>query len=185
MIRFNFISSNSHRKKQVQKAKKLYHRFLTSSDYNCVFGFIDHQLNSKPEKTDVIHDFLAHLADQMVAFNKKKEQEEKGFLSWFENYLGTDIDCLANKTKFRKYYELPWENLLKLLKQNQRKISKVDISLRNPQEKVKKEFEDSISKLNPLYSHIQSTDKLINQIVYKLYRLKEEEIRIIEDEIGG
>ena len=51
---------------------------------------------------------------------------------------------------------------------------------RNPGEKIKKEFEDSLSKLDPLLDRIQATDDLINQIVYRLYGLTEDEINIVK-----
>jgi hypothetical protein len=38
----------------------------------------------------------------------------------------------------------------------------------------------SIERNGPLLEHIELTDKLIDQIVYKLYGLTEEEIEIVE-----
>jgi uncharacterized protein YaaN involved in tellurite resistance len=119
----------------------------------------------------------------MIEMNKKKQKETKGFLSWLEGYSGAKIDDLTNKTKIKNYYELSWEDLLEVLEQNQRRIDKADISRRNPQEKIKKEFEDSLSKLNPLLSQIRTTDYLIDQIVYKLYGLTEKEINIVREQI--
>ena len=40
-------------------------------------------------------------------------------------------------------------------------------------------------KLAPLLKRIEATDKLIDQIVYKLYGLTEDEIRIVEESISG
>ena len=70
-----------------------------------------------------------------------------------------------------------------MLESNQRRIDKVDITRREPQEKIKKELEDSLSELNPLLSLIQTTDNLIDQIAYKLYGLMEGEIKIGEEQV--
>jgi hypothetical protein len=51
---------------------------------------------------------------------------------------------------------------------------------REPGEALRAEFEDSVGKLLPLLERIGQTDKLIDQIVYRLYGLTEEEIEIVE-----
>jgi type II restriction/modification system DNA methylase subunit YeeA len=45
---------------------------------------------------------------------------------------------------------------------------------------IKSEYEKSLSKLLPLKEKLRKTDWLIDQIVYKLYGLTEEEIKIVE-----
>ncbi|MFH1941437.1 MAG: hypothetical protein ABIL68_04975 [bacterium] len=45
---------------------------------------------------------------------------------------------------------------------------------------IKTQFEQSVSVLKPLIVHIEKTDWLIDQIVYRLYGLTEEEIRVVE-----
>ncbi|HEC86986.1 MAG TPA: restriction endonuclease [Thermoplasmatales archaeon] len=45
---------------------------------------------------------------------------------------------------------------------------------------MKEEFERSIGKLKPLIERIEKTDWLIDQVVYRLYGLSEEEIRVVE-----
>ncbi len=46
---------------------------------------------------------------------------------------------------------------------------------------IKAQFEQSVSSLKPLITRIEKTDWLINQIVYRLYGLSEEEIRVVEE----
>jgi len=133
------------------------------------------------EKSDVIHDFLAFLAEQRIEMNKEKQVEIKGFLGWLEREIGASIDDLKLKTKIKVYYGHDFDTLLDVLKQNKKKIQ-LDPSRRGFQEKVRAEFETSISKLKPLMVRIEKTDWLIDQIVYKLYGLTEEEIKIIEKE---
>ena len=43
----------------------------------------------------------------------------------------------------------------------------------------------SVSKLQPLMDRIRMTDELIDQVVYRLYGLTEEEIGIVEGKAAG
>jgi hypothetical protein len=40
------------------------------------------------EKSGVVHDLLAFLAEQMLEMKKQKHQEIKGFLGWLETEIG-------------------------------------------------------------------------------------------------
>lgn len=137
---------------------------------------------TKKEKSDVVHDFLAFLAEQMIEMNKEKNVEVKGFLKWLEREIGAKIDDLSNKTVIKEYYKNNFEKLIEVLKKNKKKIS-IDPSRREFQEKVKNEFDKSRAKLTPLREKIQATDNLIDQIVYKLYGLTEEEVKVVEESI--
>ncbi len=44
------------------------------------------------------------------------------------------------------------------------------------------EFNKSVNKVNMIKEKIRKTDYLIDQIVYRLYGLSEEEIKIVEKE---
>jgi len=46
---------------------------------------------------------------------------------------------------------------------------------------LKRETEEALEELRPLYERIQRTDELIDQIVYRLYGLTEEEIAVVEE----
>ena len=56
----------------------------------------------------------------------------------------------------------------------------IDPARREPAETLQAEFEGSISKLRPLRDHIRQTDELIDAVVYELYGLTDEEIKIVE-----
>nr|WP_316966979.1 hypothetical protein [Candidatus Methanocrinis natronophilus] len=132
------------------------------------------------EKSDVVHDLLAYLAEEMIEMNKEKQGEIRGFLDWLRGDMGAEVDDLSNKTKIQAYYQHGFSDLLKVLKTNKRKL-KTDYSARKPQERLKEEFESSIATLTPLLARIRETDELIDQVVYKLYGLTEEEITIIDN----
>jgi hypothetical protein len=123
------------------------------------------------ERSDVVHDLLAFLAERM--------QEIKGFLGWLESYLGAKVEDLTPKTKLQSYYEHDYESFLAVLKKNSKKLA-VDPARREPAEALRAELEGSMGKLLPLRERIRQTDELIDAMVYKLYGLTEEEIRIVE-----
>ncbi len=121
--------------------------------------------------------FPAFLAEQMIEMNKAKQVEVKGFLDWLEREIGAKIDDLKNKTNLKDYHNSPFEVLLEVLKENHRTLS-VDPNERKFQDRLAKEYTDSLAKLGPLRARLEATDRLIDQIVYKLYGLSEDEIAI-------
>jgi type I restriction-modification system DNA methylase subunit len=131
------------------------------------------------EKSDVVHDLLAFLAERMLEMNKQKQTEVKGFLGWLESYLGARVEALTPKTKLQVYYEHDYESFLAVLKKNKKKLA-IDPSRREPAEALRAEFEGSLGKLGPMRERIRQTDELIDQVVYRLYGLTEEEIGIVE-----
>lgn len=89
------------------------------------------------------------------------------------------MDDLSPKTKIQSYYDHDYEDFLAVLKKNKRKLSTNPSSL-EASELLKDEFGKSVDKLQPLRERIEETDRLIDQIVYRLYGLNEEEIAIVE-----
>ncbi len=140
-------------------------------------GWVEQEL--KEGRNDTVHDFLAYLAEQMIEMNKAKKGETRGFLKWLEREIGVAIDDLANKTAFKEYDENEFDHFLEVLKKNKKKIS-IDLSDRKKQELLERSFTKSLSVLEPLKARINATDDLIDEIVYKLYGLSEEEIRMIQ-----
>jgi hypothetical protein len=134
---------------------------------------------SGQETSDVVHDLLAFLAERMLEMNKQKQQEIKGFLGWLEGYVEAKVDDLTPKTKIQSYYEHDYDGLLAVLKKNKKKLA-IDPARREPGEALRAEYEGSVGKLLPLLERIRQTDELIDDVVYRLYGLTEEEIRIVE-----
>ena len=179
----NFTTPADERDRQLEKAKILYQRCLNRGSTDCVLGFVKHHLAADPERSDVVHDLLAFLAEQMVEMNKAKGEEIRGFLRWLEREIGAEIDTLKNKTKIQGYFDLSLEELLDSLKQNRRSIHAGLLSSRSFQESLERDFTRSHETLDPLLSCIQQTDKLIDQVVYQLYGLDIDEIAIVEGNV--
>lgn len=177
--RINFTTPEKERAQLMEKWKKLYERCLAKGDQACVLGFVEHALKQTPEQADVVHDLLAFLAEQMIEMNKAKQAEVRGFLGWLEREIGAKVDDLKNKTRLKDYHEGTFEDVLEVLKENRRSLT-IDPSRREFQDRLEKEYGNSLAKLGPLKARIEATDRLIDQIVYKLYGLTEEETKIVE-----
>ena len=94
------------------------------------------------------------------------------------------VECASPLDKRRTGFTQPYFNqLLEVLKRNKNKIS-IDPSDREIQEMFEKQFTKSLSILEPLKTRIQATDELIDEIVYRLYGLTEEEVRIVKGKVS-
>jgi hypothetical protein len=55
------------------------------------------------EKSDVVHDLPAFLAERILEMNPAEASREiKGFLGWLEGYLGAKVEGLTPKTVARR-----------------------------------------------------------------------------------
>ncbi len=140
-----------------------------------------------PDQADVVHDFLAYLAEQMIELNKERQIETKGFLTWLGREIAVPMDELIGKTVLQNYMSdyqkaedpATLEQILAVLRKNKNKFT-VDVSGRTFQERLAKEYQASLDKLLPIKHKLADTDRLIDQIVYALYGLTEEEIAMVE-----
>ena len=176
--RVNFTTPDDERARQLEKAKTLYEFCLSKGSTDCVLGFVKHHLTADPERADIVHDLLAFLAEQMVGMNKEKGEEIQDFHGWLEREMRVEIEALRNKTAIQSYFNLSLDDLLQILKKNRRLIG-IDSSSRDFQRLLDREFTASLAKLNPLLTRIQQTDELIDQVVYQLYGLTDEEIAVV------
>jgi hypothetical protein len=151
------------------------------------------QAHIDADKTDVVHDLLAHLAQCMIDLNKQKQAEVKRFLAWLEKRLriqpkndgSTGIDSLSGKTILQGYLgdyqkgegELPWREFHYRLHQNRNRFA---VSLSDVDGEIQREYEKSLATLIPIKRDLARTDALIDKIVYRLYGLTDEEIELIE-----
>lgn len=163
--------------------------------FSPLLAFVDEQLpppagsrtTHHAPRTDIIHDILAFLAEQMIETNRAKHAEMAGFLAWLEREMGGLVNDLSGKTKLQNYLgdyqkgdsHAALGDLLTVLRKNKRKLT-VDPSSRTFQEALEREYTASLGKLLPLKAQLAFTDRLIDQIVYRLYGLTEEEIGIVE-----
>lgn len=150
------------------------------------------------EQSDVVHDLLAFLAEQMLGLNRQKQEKMSAFLKWLEAELEaqvdkkghTGIEALTGKTKLKNYlgdYQkgeeaLSFDEIWSILRKNKRRIGR-NLSPAFMQE-TQQAYEESLSKLLPIKEQFRLTDALIDQVVYRLYGLSKEEIQIVEKQHG-
>jgi hypothetical protein len=164
-----------------------------------ILDLVSHHLAQQPEASDVIHDLLAFLAGQMLHLNKEKQLLQKEFLNYLVSILKIQIrpDTKSGKTGLdalgkgralllnypRDYQKrekaLEFSHLSNILRDNQRHIMKqIDNSsplLRG----VETVYGDNVQKIETIKEQLMMTDDLIDEIVYRLYGLTQEEILIV------
>jgi len=221
--RISFVTRKDQRERLVYEAKKHYKKFLERGNSNTILHFVESRLikEHKPdpelvkkhnvdplnkdwqfpegalwEQSDVVHDILTFLAEQMIEMNKEKQEETKGYLEWLESQLkiqsdaegNAGIEALTGKTQIKNYLgdyqkgeeHLSFDQFWKILEKNKTRIQ-ANLKSRELYENIRSEYEKSLTKLLPLKEKLRKTDWLIDQIVYKLYGLTEEEIKIVEE----
>jgi hypothetical protein len=182
-----FTTPPDARMRYLEEAKALYGHCLTQDDQACILGFVDHHLDQRPEQSDVVHDLLAYLAEQMIKINKQKQAEVKGFLAWLEREVCASVDNLRSKSRLHNYpgdyrkneVHLTLAELLDILRQNRTGL-RIDPTARAFQQRLEQEYQDSLNKLLPLKASLAATDHLIDLVVYRLYGLTDGEISIVE-----
>jgi len=184
--RINFTTPQKERKQLLEQGKKLYQEYLHSQSWDKVIAFVAQCLPQKAdgtpdmehEQSDVVHDLLAFLAEEMTRLNKEKQSRIKSFLTWLEKeILKGSVEDQKNKTKIKDFHESSFRDLLDILKKN--KVVK-DPCPSKTRDAIDEEFSAAMNALTPLKTRIKATDGLINQIVYKLYGLTDDEIAIVE-----
>jgi hypothetical protein len=193
--RINFITSDKERAYYLEKAKNLYEYCLSKDDQQCVLGFVEHHLGKVPEESDVVHDSLAFLAEEMIRLNKEKRAAQKQFLDQLVTTLSIlpdkegrkGIDALTGKGKIADYpgdYQkgephLEFAELHDILLKNKGRLG-VSLSDAGLVDRLRREYEESLQKVLPLKERLAKTDALIDAVVYRLYGLTEEEIGVVE-----
>ncbi len=114
---------------------------------------------------------LKENGEKVIDFTKSFQANSLSFLKVLSSRLSVDI----NK-KLDKWYELEVKDFFKELEKQ-----KIKLSLSEQSEWLQY-FEEQKSKALAIKAQIEQTDKEIDQMVYDLYELTEEEIRIVEGE---
>lgn len=172
IFRIVFNMPEKDRKAATAKATKLY----DISRHEELIKWVRCELSEN--RNDTIHDFLSYLGKLMIDMNNDKLTLANGFLHWLENEIVKGpIDGLKNKTKIDEFHDHPVNTLVEVLKQNKCIPDPAPSKILNL---IEKEFKDIMERLSPLKEKIKTTDHLIDQIVYKLYGLTQEEIQVVE-----
>ena len=110
--------------------------------------------------------FIA-LADKMLTLNETLLKKSTNFLKVVKQTFALE----KISTKLETFYNLDFDGFMKELKQKLTPKTKLEWL---------EVFEETKKSLQEIQSQIAATDKEINALVYKLYDLTEEEIKIVE-----
>jgi len=194
--RIAFTTPSEEREQLRAKGQALYEQFCQKDDYACVLGFVEHHLpklsdgapDTANEKSDVIQDLLAFLAERMIESNKQKQAEAKQFITWIEAETGSQVEDWGNKTDVQEFWTREWAQIERTLQKNRGRLMQTqglrgkaaDAAMEPLVRAVRAQWEESRVRLQPVLHTIAHTDRLINQIVYRLYGLMDDEIAIVE-----
>ena len=114
---------------------------------------------------------FVEIVDVMFSENKKLYSESNNFLEYIIDKFKIETPSL----KIRNWYNYDFNEFLKELAKHKIKLSAEDeFSLNNLFKKQK-------TTVNEIQNYIKEIDNSIDQMVYKLYNLTEEEIKIVEN----
>jgi len=125
------------------------------------------------EKSDVVHDLLAFLAERMIALHKERQEKAKQFTGWLREIKGIDTGVL--RAALKEFWTLDEDGLAQAFK-----AKKIRASAENWSE-IKDELAKYRKAILALNVKITFTDALIDRIVYRLYGLTEEEIKLVKE----
>jgi hypothetical protein len=111
----------------------------------------------------------------MMALAKDKQTAAKQFLTDLKDFYGIEPRSLTPKTKLDEFWKLQVGEVFAHFRANKLRFKEGD------EENIRARFQKSQDKLVPLDSQIEFTDRLIDQIVYRLYGLTQDEIKLVEE----
>jgi len=149
------------------------------------------------EKSDVVHDLLAHLAEQMIEMHKQKQERVAAF--WDDLNAVTDAGTFGDLSERGKWEASLWKApaCRPYVDQESRSTRHLDESLGWDEDcyeafagllagkasvtgPIIDVYREHHLPYKALVERIASTDRLIDQIVYRLYGLTDEEIAVVE-----
>jgi hypothetical protein len=190
--RIAFTTPENERARLLAKAQSLYN----AGDPDALLAFTAACLAADPEQSDVIHDLLAYLAEQMTALHRQKQQRVEDFTLDLEGVTDPDTFAKLQKGKqgrtlwkagaCRPFVEedsytthhiaesLGWDEacfkvLIRELAGDVPNLSRVVHAYRT-----------HAASYAALTQRIAFTDRLIDRIVYQLYGLTDDEVAVVE-----
>jgi type I restriction-modification system DNA methylase subunit len=119
---------------------------------------------------------LDKLAELMLELSEKQNRIQSSFIKYFQSKY--QLEALNNK--LQNWYKLNFGDFIKELYKAIQKSSNEKLSKSDEMEWMEV-FETKKVEVQKIKSEIDKTDKEIDQMVYNLYDLTEEEIKIVEE----
>ncbi len=195
--RIAFTTSQELRMAYLDEARQLYQQYISDSNELPLLHFVKYHLTQQPEASDVIHDLLAYLAENMLGMNKEKCTLQSSFLACLETKLDiqpqldknsgkSGLETLKGKDRLLNYprdYQkneraLSFQEVVNILLENRRYFRQYpDNRLMH---EIEGKYERNVEVIEKLKQQLKQTDSLINSVVYKLYGLTEDDVRMVE-----
>lgn len=115
-------------------------------------------------------------ADLMLSLNKSLQEVSSKFSKYFSGQF--KLEKLSSKLE--KWYELSFEEFIKEINKTIKTQKSTPLTKKDEFDWIDL-FEENKQKANKLQTEIAATDKTIDKMVYELYGLTEEEIKIVEN----
>jgi hypothetical protein len=173
--RIDFTTPDKTRGSLLAEVKQLYQHSLADGSPSSVLTFVTEQLAAKPERADVVHDLLAFLAEQMMTLNREQRAAAKQFQTNLKDFYGIDAHALKPKTRLDKFWELEAADIFAHFRANKLRLKESDA------EDIRACFQSATDQVLPLKASLAFTDDLIDEIVYRLYGLTPDEIRVVKE----
>jgi hypothetical protein len=179
--RIEFTTPQHERTSAVSYARDLYE----TNEYPALLNWVEQELvwNSGGEisaygRNDTIHDLLSHIAAQINAAMEKRGEIQRVWRQWVETIVPTN-NTLTKTFLNQRWVEIGLEHGWEGVEQEFQVRNAIPNTGKRLQE-LRRETEEALEELGPFYKHVQEADGLIDQIVYRLYGLTEEEISVVE-----
>ncbi len=183
--RISFTTPEPERQDAVEEATGFYE----AGEHTAVVWWAERELDWTPEagqsgggRNDTVHDLLSNLAERMTAMHKERVESERAWREWVEAAV-PNAHKLTKTFRQQGWVEVGcrdgWEGVRAEF-QARKAVPDSPKDLQN----LRKNTEEALRELCPLRERIEATDRLIDQIVYRLYGLTEEEISVVEGSVG-
>lgn len=201
ILDIDFKTDEYEKTKYLEESKKIYKEYLNAKNNSDAITIMlkileTDKINLLEQKKDIMHDFLVYLVDQMTELNTKKKEYINNFWIDLEGIVeyntfqklekGKQERSLFKNDSCKPYVEegsyttfkldraLLWDvdgfkGFVKILVDNIKNLSEI-INI----------YEKYSSDICDIQNKTQKTDELIDSIVYELYGLTDEEIKIVE-----
>jgi len=90
--RIQFTTPAAERGRLAAEGKALAEKAVATREFAPILAFVSAQLDADPERSDVVHDLLAHLAQQMIDLHKQRQKLEtaRDPFKWFHRGGGCE-----------------------------------------------------------------------------------------------
>jgi hypothetical protein len=123
----------------------------------------------------IVNDVTKNKFSSLVDIMHSKSKEQQILKSKFINLLKANVGIKKISSKIDSFYEYDFKTFLRELNKQ-----KIELSL-DKQSEWNEFFEQKKKEINKLLNEILKTNNDIDQMVYQLYGLTEEEINIVEE----